>query len=77
MDDGMVDIELCLENYKTLIYNGNLDIICNHSGILDMISTGLDLINSGQSQIKYITRFVILHIVAVLTGRCTTTMVVR
>ena len=38
MDDGRKDIELCIENYKTLIYNGNLDIICNHSGILDMIS---------------------------------------
>merc|ERR1711970_610147 len=28
MDDGREDIELCLENYKTLIYDGNFDIIC-------------------------------------------------
>ena len=38
MDDGREDIELCLENYKTLIYDGNFDIICNHSGVLDMIN---------------------------------------
>ena len=38
MDDEREDIEFCLENYKTLIYNGNLDIICNHSGVLDMIA---------------------------------------
>ena len=37
MDDGREDVEFCLENYKTLIYNGNFDIICDHSGILDMI----------------------------------------
>ena len=36
MDDGREDVEFCLENYKTLIYNGNFDIICDHSGILDM-----------------------------------------
>ena len=38
MDDGRDDIDLCLENYKTLIYDGNFDIICNHSGVLDMIN---------------------------------------
>jgi len=38
MDDEREDIEFCLENYRTLIYNGNFDIICNHSGILDMIA---------------------------------------
>ena len=49
MDDAREDIELCLENYKTLIYNGNLDIICNHSGILDMIS---DLNWSGSEKFR-------------------------
>ena len=46
MDDGRDDVEFCLENYKTLIYNGNMDIICDHSGILDMID---DLNWSGQN----------------------------
>ena len=60
MDDGREDVEFCLENYRylclnnqknmiydfrTLIYNGNFDIICDHSGILDMID---DLKWSGQ-----------------------------
>ena len=57
MDDGRKDIELCLENYKTLIYNGNLDIICNHSGILDMISnlnwSGSDKFRSEPNQIHH------------------------
>jgi len=39
METGMHDIEFCLDNgYHTLIYNGNFDIICDHSGILDMIA---------------------------------------
>jgi len=49
MDDERKDIELCLENYKTLIYNGNLDIMCHHSGILDMIS---DLDWSGSDKFR-------------------------
>ena len=32
-------------DFRTLIYNGNFDIICDHSGILDMID---DLKWSGQ-----------------------------
>ena len=37
METGMHNIEFCLDNrYHTLIYNGNFDIICNHSAILDM-----------------------------------------
>ena len=50
MDDGREDIELCLENYKTLIYDGNFDIICNHSGVLDMIA---DLSWSGSDAYRY------------------------
>ena len=50
MDDGREDIELCLENYKTLIYDGNFDIICNHSGVLDMIA---DLSWSGADAYRY------------------------
>ena len=39
METGMHNIEFCLDNgYHTLIYNGNFDIICDHSGILDMIA---------------------------------------
>jgi len=49
MDDGIEDIEFCLENYRTLIYNGNFDIICDHSGILDMIN---DLNWSGLEKYK-------------------------
>ncbi len=30
------DIEFLMEHYRTLIYNGNFDIICNHSGVLAM-----------------------------------------
>ena len=34
------------DEFRTLIYNGNFDIICDHSGILDMINdlnwSGLD-----------------------------------
>ena len=39
MESQMHDIEFILNaGYKTLIYDGNFDIICNHSGILDMIA---------------------------------------
>jgi len=39
MESQMHDIEFVLNaGYKTLIYDGNFDIICNHSGILDMIA---------------------------------------
>ena len=39
METQMHDIEFVLNaGYKTLIYDGNFDIICNHSGILDMIA---------------------------------------
>merc|ERR1719516_580428 len=39
METGMHDIEFCLDQgYRTLIYDGNFDIICNHSGILDMLA---------------------------------------
>jgi len=39
METGMHDIEFLLDlGYKTLIYDGNFDIICNHSGILDMLA---------------------------------------
>ena len=35
----MEDIAFILNaGYKTLIYDGNFDIICNHSGVLDMIA---------------------------------------
>jgi len=37
METGMHDVEYCLDNdIHTLVYDGNFDIICNHSGILDM-----------------------------------------
>eukprot|EP00095_Tigriopus_kingsejongensis_P005174 maker-scaffold237_size242172-snap-gene-1.29 protein:Tk05174 transcript:maker-scaffold237_size242172-snap-gene-1.29-mRNA-1 annotation:"serine carboxypeptidase" len=32
------NIEFILEHYKVLIYDGNFDIICNHSGVLDMFA---------------------------------------
>jgi len=32
------NIEFLLNRYKTLIYDGNFDIICNHSGILEMFA---------------------------------------
>jgi len=38
MNDGRDDIIFCLEHYRTLIYDGNFDIICDHSGVLDMIN---------------------------------------
>jgi len=38
MEDGKDNVEFCLENYKTLIYNGNFDIVCHHSAILDMVN---------------------------------------
>ena len=39
MESQMHDIEFILNaGYKSLIYDGNFDIICNHSGILDMIA---------------------------------------
>merc|ERR1711872_104086 len=31
-------IEYLLEHYKVLIYDGNFDIICNHSGVLDLVN---------------------------------------
>jgi len=44
MTDSVEDVELCLENYRTLIYNGMYDIIVHHTGVADMI---LDLNWSG------------------------------
>jgi len=39
MESGIADIEYCLDaGFHTLIYDGNFDIICNHSGVLDMIA---------------------------------------
>lgn len=38
MQSSKADIEFLLEHYRMLLYNGNFDIICNHSGILDMIN---------------------------------------
>jgi len=39
MESQMEDIAFILNaGYKTLIYDGNFDIICNHSGVLDMIA---------------------------------------
>merc|ERR1711872_613654 len=38
MEDGKQNVEFCLENYRTLIYNGNFDLICHHSAILDMVN---------------------------------------
>jgi len=39
METGMHDIEFLLDlGYMTLVYDGNFDIICNHSGVLDMFS---------------------------------------
>jgi len=39
METQMHDIEFVLDQgYKTLIYDGNFDIICNHSGVLDMLA---------------------------------------
>jgi len=38
MRSSQHDIEFLLERYRTLIYDGNFDIICNHSGILDLIN---------------------------------------
>merc|ERR1712203_1284317 len=39
MESQMEDIASILNaGYKTLIYDGNFDIICNHSGVLDMIA---------------------------------------
>ena len=65
MDNSVEDVELCLENYRwyclypietkkklfrTLIYNGMLDIIVHHTGVEDMI---LDLNWSGLEKYKY------------------------
>ena len=50
LSDARDDIVFCLENYRTLIYNGNLDIIVNTPGVLDMIN---DLTNwSGYDKYK-------------------------
>merc|ERR1711976_887535 len=32
------NVEFLLEYYKVLVYDGNLDIICNHSGVLNMFA---------------------------------------
>eukprot|EP00092_Neocalanus_flemingeri_P007452 GFUD01008048.1.p1 GENE.GFUD01008048.1~~GFUD01008048.1.p1 ORF type:complete len:467 (-),score=127.97 GFUD01008048.1:70-1470(-) len=57
MDDAREDIEICLENYKTLIYDGNFDIICNHSGVLDMVNdldwSGADAYSKAQREVYY------------------------
>jgi vitellogenic carboxypeptidase-like protein len=49
MRSSKEDIEFLLEQYKILIYDGNFDIICNHSGVLDLIN---DLDWSGASDYK-------------------------
>ena len=63
MDDGREDIELCLENYKTLIYDGNFDIICNHSGVLDMINdlkwSGSNAYSNADREVYYYNREVV------------------
>jgi len=38
MQSSIHDIEYLLEKYKILIYDGNFDIICNHSGVLDLVN---------------------------------------
>jgi len=38
MQSSIHDIEFLLEKYRVLIYDGNFDIICNHSGVLDLIN---------------------------------------
>jgi len=53
MEDGKENVEFCLENYRTLIYNGNFDIICHHSAILDMVN---DLDWSGADAYKKASR---------------------
>jgi len=57
MDDGREDVEFCLENYRTLIYNGNFDIICDHTGIMDMVLdlnwSGLENYKNAEKQIYY------------------------
>jgi len=53
MRSSKEDIEFLLEQYKILIYDGNFDIICNHSGVLDLIN---DLNWSGASDYKTATR---------------------
>jgi len=59
MNDGRDDIMFCLENYRTLIYDGNFDIICDHSGVLDMIN---DLTSwSGYDKYKNTERTVYEH----------------
>jgi len=63
MDDGREDIEFCLENYPTLIYDGNFDIICNHSGVLDMINdlswSGSDAYSKAMREVYYYNREVV------------------
>lgn len=38
MQSSIHDIEYLLEKYKILMYDGNFDIICNHSGVLDLVN---------------------------------------
>jgi len=38
MRSSKPDIEFLLEHYRTLMYDGNFDIICNHSGVLELIN---------------------------------------
>jgi len=39
MKSGLNDLEFCLDQgYKTLLFDGNFDIICNHSGVLAMLA---------------------------------------
>jgi len=47
------DIEFLLEHYKVLIYDGNFDIICNHSGVLELLN---DLQWSGSSTYRHAQR---------------------
>ena len=38
MEEGKGNVEYGLENYSTLIYSGNFDIIFHHSATLDMVN---------------------------------------
>ena len=46
MQTSIHDIEFLLEHHRVLIYDGNFDLIVNHSGVLDMVN---DMEWSGKS----------------------------
>jgi len=57
MEDGQDNVEYGLENYRTIIYNGNFDIVCHHTAILDMVQdldwSGAEAYSKAEREVYY------------------------